>query len=388
MSTAPGELAPVRGRERILALDVVRGVAILGILLVNAKVFSSGFAFSAPSEPVPDPTANVLIWWFAEGKFISTLAFLFGLGFTFQAMRAESRERSATGLLLRRAGVLGLFGVVHTVFIWSGDILLTYAVMAVGLLLFHRCRPRTMLTWAGVLLGLGLLLVIATAAVLAVVGLPDAATGVVPLEEQARRAYTSGSYSEMVAQRRRELTFLPYSLLFTGFVFPMMLAGAAVARAGWLADLRAHGPALRRAAVAGFTLGLPLNAAYAAGSLLDPAGPGALAAVACWTVGAPALAIAYMAGATLLALEHPDHPLVRRLAAVGRLALTNYLLQSVVMTAIFYGLRLFGRLSLPASLGIALLVVAAQLALSARYLDRFATGPAEWLWRRLTYLRT
>ncbi len=323
---------------------------------------------------------------FAEGKFISTLAFLFGLGFTFQGMRAEARERSATWLLVRRIAVLGLFGLAHAVLIWSGDILLTYALMALVLLLFRRRDPRTLLTWAGGILGAWVLLLVAFAAV-AGPALAAGAGAALPATEgffeQARAAYTSGSYAQMTAQRLRELVFvMPFGLfLVSWFVFPMMLAGAAVARAGWLADLEAHRPALRRAAVIGLGTGILLNIAYAALAAIDPGGlsPLFFAGQACWSVGAPALSIGYMASVTLFALSRPGSAIVARLAAVGRLALTNYLTQSIVMTAIFYGLGLYGRIGLVPSLAIALALLTVRKTLQhpreARDSRSLAYGP-------------
>ncbi len=392
----PGALSPVRGGDRVVALDVVRGFAILGILLVNIEIFSQGLTFGGrPQSPAPDLFASALVQVFASGKFISTLAFLFGLGFTFQGMRAEARERSPTRLLVRRIAVLGLFGLAHAILIWSGDILLTYTLMALVLLLFRRQSPRTLLTWAGCILGAWVLILMVGVVFTALAGpevAAEAGAAAIPaidaFAEQARAAYTSGSYPQMVAQRLRELVSAAFAMFFVGwFVFPMMLAGAAVARAGWLADLEAHRPALRRAAVIGLGAGLPLNIAYAAFSAMDPGGVGpfALAGLACWSTGAPALSIGYMASVTLFTLSRPGSAIAARLAAVGRLALTNYLAQSIVMTAIFYGLGLYGRIGLVPSLGIAVAFLALQVYASPRYLARFSAGPAESLWRRLTY---
>jgi uncharacterized protein len=136
---------------------------------------------------------------------------------------------------------------------------------------------------------------------------------------------------------------------------------------------------------------LPLNLVAAYGLALNPSGAAGTAML--WIgqsvqlLGAPFLALAY-AGLVATAIErHPRSGLSRRLSAVGRMALTNYLLQSVVMTAIFYGLGLYGRVSLAVALLMCLVLYGAQLALSPVWLSRHSQGPMEWLWRRLTYGR-
>ncbi|MBA2693649.1 MAG: DUF418 domain-containing protein [Rubrobacter sp.] len=400
-----GRVSPVRGSERVVALDVLRGMGIVGILLVNIGIFSGTQKLfpTAPAEPLPvyDRIVEFLISAFAEGKFISTLAFLFGLGFAWQGMRAEERGESSGRLLLKRVSVLALFGLVHATLIWSGDILLAYGLMGFVLILFRRRRPKTLLIWAGIAVGLPLALLLAATALFAVflaVGDPDqiaqSGAGTFPfaerVSESAFEAYNSGSYPEMVMQRLRELSLLAFGAFFIlPFVFAMMLAGAAVARAGWMRDPRSHRAGIKKAAVVGFSIGLPLNAAYAITTVLDPAAVGlaGLLGATFWMAGAPLLAIGYMAAMTLFVFRRPEGAVAHRLASVGRLALSNYLLQSVVMTAIFYGLAIYGELGITASLAVALLLLAAQLALSPVYLERFSIGPAEWLWRRLTYGR-
>lgn len=399
-----GGLAPVRGSERVMALDVLRGFGVLGILLVNIGLFSGNQqlipTFQEQVLPVYDRVADFLISVFAEGKFISTLAFLFGLGFAWQGMRAEERGRSSGRLLLRRVSVLGLFGLVHAILIWSGDILLLYAVVGFLLIPFRRRRPKTLLIWAGLSVGVPLLLLLVSIlffALFLALGEPGQAgqQGSFPFAENivelAYEAYNSGSYPEMVVQRVRELALLAISIpFFAPFVLALMLAGAAVARAGWLRAPDSHRAGIRRAAVVGLSVGFPLNVAYGITLILDPAASGlaGLIGLFCWLSGAPMLAVGYMATITLLVMRSPGSGAFRRLAAVGRLALSNYLLQSVVMTAVFYGLAIYGEIGITASLAVALVLLAAQLLLSPVYLKLFSYGPAEWLWRRLTYGRS
>lgn len=391
-------MSAVPGTERLVALDAVRGFAILGILLVNVGIFSgaqgltSANQYSAPLDAAGGLALVISV--LAEGKFLCSLSLLFGLGFFWQAMRAERRVASSGRLLLRRCLGLGLIGIVHAVFIWSGDILFTYALLGLLLLAFRGRSPRTLLIWAGALVGVPLLFMALAAAFVALAGegVGGAALSgsafIRELEQSAREAYNSGSYSEMVLQRLREITVYALAGLSIGpALLAMMLAGAAAARAGWLEDLAAHVAGLRRSALLGIGLGLPLNVIYAASLVADPSGAGAvgLAGLACWFAGAPALAVGYMASAALLALRNPVSGILLRVSAVGRLALSNYLTQSVVMTAIFYGLSLYGRIGLPQAMLIALALLAIQVLASPLYLERFSRGPVEWLWRRMTY---
>ncbi len=401
-----GGLSPVRGRERIPALDVLRGVAILGILVVNVELFRGPeffLAFAGLGDITgPDAVLSFLISAFAEGKFITSLAFLFGLGFTLQGIRAGERGRSPNRLLARRMAVLALFGTVHAIFVWSGDILLTYALIGFVFLLFYRRCPRTLLVWAALAIALPFALTLLLAA-LTLLTLAVGGGGPEAAEAQAAQleffqnfaaaseaAYTSGSYPEMVAQRLRELAFLlPIgAFLYGPTVLAMMLLGASVARSGWTADLAAHRRGIRRAAIVGLGAGLPLNLLYALTTWVDsPDGSVAVLGLPVFILGAPVLAVGYMAAVALLVERFAGASLWRPLSAVGRLALTNYLMQSVIMTAIFYGLALYGSASLAAALLVAAAVIAFQLIYSPIYLRRFSYGPMEWLWRRTTYGR-
>lgn len=405
--TPRGGMSPVEQRERVAALDVLRGVAILGILVVNIELFRGPeylLTFSGTSAlSGPDALLSAVISAFAESKFITTLAFLFGLGFTLQGIRAEGRGRSANRLLARRMVVLLLFGVLHAVLIWSGDILLAYALIGFVFLLFYRCRPRTLLIWAGAALGIPLLLGLLLAALAfvtaALVGGAEAAgtqdaqlAFFQDFAQNAEAAYTSGSYSEMVVQRLWELLFMvPLGLFIFGpLILAMMLLGAAVARSGWISNLAEHRGGIRRAAMVGLGAGLPLNVFYVLSTYAFDPQTSAVSALGfpALILGAPLLAVGYISMIALLVLRAPEgNPgaVQRRLAAVGRIALTNYLTQSIVMTAIFYGFGLYGSVSLAAALLIGAALICAQLILSPVYLRKFSQGPAEWLWRRLTY---
>lgn len=400
------DLGPAPARERLAALDGLRGFALLGILLVNVGLFS-GPEFWLQIGGMGgysglDAALNFLVTFLFQAKFYSIFSFLFGMGLVMQTMRAEARGVASGGFLARRLAVLAVFGAIHAVFIWSGDILLTYALLGFLFLLFRKRRPRTMLVWAAILIFLPgfLLLVLGTISLLATTtpegarAITQAGAGQADLirsvADSALAAYGSGSYADMVAQRLSELYLFATNIFFIApGIFGMFLIGGAVARAGWLEDIEAHRAGIRRAVTVGLAVGLPLNLLAAYGIVMNTGG--AVGTAMLWIgqsaqlLGAPFLALAYAGIVATMIRRFPGSDLARRTAAVGRMALTNYLLQSVVMTSIFYGLGLYGRVSFAVALLMCLVLYAAQLFLSPLWLSRFSQGPMEWLWRRLTY---
>lgn len=402
MTDTEGRSPGTSAGERIGTLDALRGFAIIGILLVNIRLFRGPVEPAAAAAVVPELERylSAAITVLAEGKFISALGFLFGVGFAIQTAGAERRGESPRWLLVRRLTGLLLFGAAHAVFIWSGDILLTYAILGFAVLPLLRLSPRALLVWAaGIFLaGPGLL-------ALAGIGLFSLLSSVAPglagqvaglafpgdLSEPALAAYGSGGYGEMTVQRLRELASF---YLADGFavtapkVVAVLLLGLAAVRAGWVRDPRSHGRGILGVTVAGLAVGLPLNFYH---GLTDASFDGAAGSALVWPeqaalyLGAPALSLGYLGLAALLFGRFPASFLTRRLSEVGRTALTNYLLQSVVMTAIFYGLRVYGEVGLPAALGLCLIAYAVNFAFSYLWLSRFSNGPTEWLWRRLTY---
>lgn len=380
---------PVRVGGRVEVLDVLRGIAILGILAANLESFRTPEVWSGyeGTFSTPERAYFFLVDFLASGKFITALSFLFGLGFALQFRRAREAGRPGRTFLLRRILALGLFGLAHALFVWSGDILLFYALFGLLLLLFVGRRPLTLVAWSCGILGMfalaGLLLAYASAtggASPVTLPYPPPSVGA-----SAEAAFTSGSFAEMTAQRAREYVgVLPLALLVSGpQVFSMMLLGAAVAGAGWLSDGAARGRWAARAALFGLAVGVPLNLLYAL-----PLGSGDapyLLGLTAWLVGAPVMALGWMGLVAWLHERSPGGAAFERLAAVGRMALTNYLAQSLIMTTFFYWLGFYSNTGAGAALLLMAVVWALELLWSRPWLSRFAYGPFEWLWRRLSY---
>lgn len=394
-AAAPARPAPVSAERRLVVVDALRGLALCGILLVNIQVFSGpARLYQTVGEggwTGADAVAFFLVTALVEGKFISSFAFLFGLGIALQTTRAERRGGASGGFLARRLAVLAGFGALHAVLLWSGDVLLLYALLGVALVLLRHRSPRALLAWAAGLYGAAVAL-LALALGLTLLGDAlgaaelDAGAGLRELADGAVRAYRSGDYGAMTAQRLRELALTYAGLPFVGpWTLATMVLGMAAGRAR-LAE-RLDSPLVRRVARAGLAVGLPLSVLAAAGIAADPSGTdlAGFGGEALLLTAAPVLALGYLASGARLLSRSAEAPATRRLAAMGRMALTNYLLQTVLCTAVFSGLRWYGRVSLVTALGVAAAVLAAELAWSPWYLARHAQGPMEWLWRRLSY---
>ena len=187
-------MRPVPQSERIHFLDILRGFAIFGILAVNLAGFASPAFLPgyAPPDSMPwyDELAQTLVLFFAEGKFYTIFAFLFGLGFAVQLARAEAKGKDIRSFYPRRLLVLFGFGVLHSILFWTGDILRLYAVLGFPLLAFRKRANRTLLIWAGALFTLSFV-------ILGLLGAPGGKEEAIPgfdLVGMARAAYTSASY--------------------------------------------------------------------------------------------------------------------------------------------------------------------------------------------------
>ena len=405
---APAHLEPVSRQERVEAVDVVRGFAILGILMVNMPVFNSPlFYFLANIEMWSDAIDKGTIWlvrFAAESKFYSMFSFLFGLGFCIQMDRAHEKGGRFGAVYARRLLVLLVLGQIHALLIWNGDILTFYAVLGLVLLFFRKRAPRTVLIWAVFLL---LLPFVFNAAITVLVevgrNIPEAreqieagfAKQTAEFERRGDRAlavYAEGSWSEIMTLRREELFSLYAFMLFllVPNILAMFLIGLYVGQRGIHSNIEEHLPLIRSVALWGVVLGLIGNAVYTyAIAKANPAIPSltTLAGAAGIMVGAPALCFAYVCGLTLLVRRERWKQRLSPIGAVGRMALTNYLMQSVICTLIFYsyGLGLYG--ACPPFWGLMLTfgIYLFQIALSVWWLGRFRFGPMEWLWRTLTY---
>lgn len=506
--------SPVPSAHRLDALDVLRGFALIGICIANVEFFNRPVAESGNGIPAGlhglDWLVAFIVAYFVSGKFWTIFSLLFGMGFALMLERARTAERAFLPAYGRRIAVLGLFGLLHYLLLWSGDILISYAIGALALILmlyaragwmigalaaclvlvqfpglgfagwlvtplvfaglvgtYLRAEQRALFPLVAIVPGSLMLLaavlnfvggkgelgaLLAIGAVLVLLGLlawcfpqpeparplragiaifmltygltaldgairhyapelgsvsnvtsatgeeTDAASAtLLQYRERAARSIeekevlTNGRYADAVAMRLAHLEARMRDE--TGFVVvgvSVFLVGVWFVRSGVIANAGRHLPLFRRLAVGGIGFGVGLGLLSSLISTGRPPGlddGGYDLANALMTIGSLPASLGYVA-AVLLAL-HGSGILsrVRILAPFGRMALSNYLMQSLVFSLLFYahGLGWWG-IGRSEQVGIALLLSALQIVFSYWWLARFQYGQLEWVWRALTYL--
>ncbi|GAA1531817.1 DUF418 domain-containing protein [Actinomadura kijaniata] len=376
-------------RTRIGDVDALRGFALLGIFLVNITFMASGYPgnlvddpdFASPLDDAVRMTSSV----FVDMKFYLLFSFLFGYSFTLQ-MDAAARAGARFGpRMLRRVGGLFALGALHIVFLYGGDVLTTYAVVCLVLLLMRNVRDRTALWTAAGLYAAVLLSLVAGALLVDRSAFLPARAEALANAEQTTRALLGG-WGDIIGEHLAGLPLLVVQAvsLQGPAALAAFLVGMVVGRRGLLVGVRGDEPVLRRIQAVGFPVGIAGGVLYAVGG-----GNADTFAVAASFATAPLLTAAYVA--TLLRVVHaPWGGAVRdALAPAGRMALTNYLGQALAGLLVFtgIGLGLAGALSPLETLGVAVVVFALQLAASAWWLRGHRYGPAEWLLRWVTNAR-
>ncbi|HKX92823.1 MAG TPA: DUF418 domain-containing protein [Sphingomicrobium sp.] len=364
-----GDLAvarPVAQSERILALDVLRGFAIFGVLVAYC-LWSLGMAPEESWSPL-DKALGEILGFAVDGKFYTILSFLFGLGFSIQLRRAPS-DASAVSLYSRRLAVLAGIGLAHALLLRNGDILVPYALTGFLLIPFRRSSDRTLAAVAAVAL-----LIAALAHVIwEASGLP------VPQRPQLEDA-------PYLVENAAWVGFWYKTAIFTWPInLTMFLLGLLAGRHGLVTRLQQRPRTLAAIAAAGLALGAffyaALKLSQSMQSPLSPAASSLLFTFHCW-----GLSSAYAAALLLILRTATGASGLKALAAVGRLALTNYLSQATLIVPLCLLFGWFDRFTPTSGLALALaLFLIVQLPFSILWLRHFQFGPAEWLWRSLTY---
>ncbi|HYW16856.1 MAG TPA: DUF418 domain-containing protein [Allosphingosinicella sp.] len=394
---------------RIVTLDILRGVAVMGILAMNIVGFAMPFqAYLNPVAlgPVGDPD---LVSWavsfvFVDGKMRALFSFLFGAGMLLVIEQAEAKGEPADIIHYRRMIWLLFFGLAHLYLIWFGDILVGYALIGMIAFLFRDLPQRALIGWAAGLLIVQLLIdggsAVEAAKLRQAVAIPGATPATVAEWQDLQRMFGAmgpeakakelalyrGGYEGILADRMRDQALGPIKGLasFGWEILAYFLLGMAALRSGFLTG--GWSPErYRRIALIGFALGIP---AYALLAWLLVRDDFSVPAILAWSMAAtvPLRPLMVVATAALIILAtRGGGALVDRIAAAGRAAFTNYLGTSLVMTTLFYGYGagLFGTLGRAHLWLIVLAMWALMLLWSKPWLDRFLYGPLEWLWRSL-----
>jgi uncharacterized protein len=399
----PPRLSPVLDRERIDSLDVLRGVAVLGILIMN--IVSMGMisaAYFNPHGPGDAGGLDYSVWLaghlVADQKFMSIFSILFGAGVVIFTERLGQRGRKPAGLHYRRMGWLLLFGMLHAYLLWFGDILFTYAICGMLVYLLRRLPPRWLIPLAAVLfvvpIGLNLLTAWSTQF------WPDDAfygvqKGWAPTTEYMNEEIETYRASWLAQMSHRAVTaaWMQTFLLFFWTLWRVsacMLLGMALLKTGVLAAKRSSAFYLMML-ILGVTTGTALTLLGVRSNTQHEwdAVHGMFIGMNYNYVGSIFTALGWI-GLIMLVCKAPRlRQATRPFAAVGRMAFTNYIMQTVLCTTLFYGhgLGFYNTLSRFEMFGVVIAIWIAQLIISPIWLRYFRFGPLEWLWRTLSYWR-
>ncbi|MFI8686649.1 DUF418 domain-containing protein [Rossellomorea sp. NPDC077527] len=381
-------MSPIEQTERIVSLDVIRGFSLLGIFIINMISFHSPFLYLDPYTWWKTPEDVALYPWIdvlIQASFYPLFAMMFGYGLGIQQQRAEDKGTSFYRFGIRRLLILLGIGCIHAFLIWSGDILINYAVFGLVLLAFMRLSGKALM-WLG---GILFLLPQAFFSILLVLMTFADPTGVTEYTDIAAlqnsvAAYASGSFSSIMEQRFQDWYMVnsPNNLIFLLLsILPMMMIGAGASKCQLLEKVRSYKKIWM--IIGGITLlfgiiikSLPLiiehNFAY---SYIQD------------FFGGPFLSVSYAIILSLLLLNQKIMKWSKPLASVGKMSLTNYLMQSIIGTLLFYsyGFGLYGEVTLTTGTMLAVGIYVIQVILSEIWLSKFTYGPVEKIWRVLSY---
>lgn len=374
--------------ERVVSLDIIRGVSILGIFLVNMMSFHSPLLYIDP-----------LTWWdgslekatytfidvFAQASFYPLFSLLFGYSLVLIRDKAQSRGLNFPVLAVRRLFMLLVIGVFHAFFVWHGDILIEYALLGFLVLPMLMFSGRTLLLFGTGLYGIPTILLVL------LLMFASSGSQVTPSEmvdskavEQSLVVYQNGTFLEITTQRVNDWYYsnnLGNLPLFLISIYPFMLIGAGVAKESWLIRSRQYRREIVILCCSTLLVGLIVK--------LLPywLEENAVVQFAQDSIGGFSLTIFYGLWIVLLVEKESLRRWLTPFAAIGKMSLSNYLFQSVTATLIFYsyGLGLYGEMSLFEGTLLVFAIFVVQLLGSSIWLRYFSYGPVEWLWRLVTY---
>ncbi|QQP79443.1 DUF418 domain-containing protein [Bacillus sp. TK-2] len=374
--------------QRLEVVDAIRGFALFGILLVNMTLIQ--FGFFANEKPTYifgelDKGANWFIQFFGTQNFISLFSFLFGLSIILLQKSIVAKGKKFSTTYLRRILILLLLGFIHGALIWSGDILFSYGLIGIFLLMFINRKPKTLLIWATILLALLTLMTYSTE--------PNTnVTDFSPYIEKEHKIHETGSYMDHVNFRLTENPFeyigidgffgLTFITLFTLiFLSPLFLIGMYVGKKGWLFEIDKHISAVKKIwLLTGiFSFTIKISALFVKHPIL-----------LMLQDGLTPVTMTFFYGSTIILLFHYKKAtrLLTYMANIGKMSVSNYLAQSIIATTIFYayGFGLYGKIGYFFGILLTIGIYTIQLFVSTYWLQKYRMGPVEYVWRLGTYL--
>lgn len=418
---------PVSASERFNSIDTLRGIAVLGILVMNI------YGFAMPMAAYSNPLAyggtewfNIGTWYFThlffDQKFMTIFSILFGAGLVMMSTRADARGVKYAGIWYRRNFWLLLIGALHGYLIWFGDILFSYALMGMLIFPLRKRKPRRLIIVACLMLPVAPLFSYAggvyvdklQVSVAAIEQVQDSGAALSeeqattleeweamsvfmgPPEEQVRRdieAYGSNSYADIVVHRAPMVIGMQTQGIVAFLLWRvggLMLIGMALMKLSVLSAERSIA-FYRKMMLAGYGIGLPImlySIYFVTAHQWDHIFMFRIGMLPNY-IGSIFVALGHIAVVMLVVKTGVLTKLMRRFAAVGRMAFTNYLLHSIILTTVFYGygFGLYGQVPRLWQMAFVVVVIGLQMIVSPLWLRHYRFGPAEWLWRSLTYWR-
>jgi uncharacterized protein len=374
---------PISEKERINSIDAMRGFAILGIFLTNMLDFHSPMLYLNPYvwwSSNSDQTIYSFIDFFIQASFYPLFALLFGFGLMIMRERSVIKGVNFTPIAIRRLSMLLLIGCIHAFFIWHGDILINYAIFGFIALLFFRLSGRALIL-SGILTYMipnilfGLLLFL--------LSLVTPTTDYYHHDEAAKsvESYQNGTFWEITGQRIydwNQVNSIENSIILFFTIFPFLLIGAGISKLKLVRNNIQNKKALKFLLLIFVTVGSLLK-------LLPFAVRNLFSEYVQDIFGGPLLAVSY-ALLVILLMEKYSARLVM-FQAVGKLAISNYLFQSIIATLIFYnyGLGLYSKISVGTGTLLAITIFLIQAYISTIWVRNFHFGPVEYIWRAFSY---
>jgi len=397
---------PVLQTERSDILDVLRGFALLGVLLDNVFGFTGwGFMTQPMREALSTWPADGVValseFTFIKGKFYSLFSLLFGIGFSIILIRNEQRGINPLKIFYRRLFILLLIGAGHLFFLWEGDILMLYALIGMLLPLFRKCSDKALLIWAAAL-SLSPILIDMVKVLLhvktgdfieAVAKRIDTSNGVPTDDSYAQYLFKEGSGWQEWRNWQQSGFFWRYSDLIESNRIPkvlgMFLLGFYAGRKMIYANLENYVSLFKKLRLWGFVIGIPSAITCTYFSIFQKSIPNPLGLgnTFFYAFSVVPLCLAYTSVICLHWIKRKGNSKLKVLAPVGRMALTNYLMQTIIGITLYYGVGfgLGGNIGPAAFIPIGLAVYALQILYSNLWFKYFNYGPMEWIWRQLTY---
>lgn len=381
------QMEPIQKEKRISSLDVLRGISLLGIVIVNMISFNAPVLYYNPYEWWKDSDAEVYQWveLIFQSSFYPIFAMMFGYGSVILRRRIKDRGLSFTNLYIKRLLFLLVIGLLHAFFIWSGDILANYAIYGMLLMVLLELSGQVLLISGIMLFLIPNLLFILYILVNAIID-PNTTLMYADIANvnKAFNAYSTGGYLEITKQRITDWIAVNGSLnlFFSVFsILPLMMIGAGASKMKWLENAKIHKKRWLFLFIVTFVIGIFLKSlpvlidANLAFKLIQQ------------TIGGTIFSIAIVSFIVFLMTNRICEKLLRPIATAGRMSLTIYLVQSIVSSLIFYhyGLGFYGGLTLLSCVLMGVFIYIIQVIIAEIWFMKFQFGPLEKIWRMVTY---